>query len=287
MPIGKQQQHPEKPSNRQILENFRSQVLDKKQHTNNAIGLRLGLLKLQLDLHNAEENTKGLHATSLFDGFNNNEQAENYTPPHRPEEIKKKISETQASLAAEVQLTRLDTAKTISMWEDQTKSLDKLIKFLDRSLKSEHRATMNCLARDIKDGNLTISNAEHHGDLADKAQAMNRAGYGRDAILNNCYGLEYCFAEANFKPSSVVRSFVVSGRSKIPTLRRKVSLPGNRARVAKRMASTHGAATKAGDDGDGGDGDDGEPPRPHSSYASAPLLHSLSLTHSLIAGGAQ
>ena len=57
---------------------------------------------------------------------------------------------------------------------------------------------------------------------------------------------------------------------------------------ARRAKRASGAATKSGDDGDGGDGDDGEPPRPHSSYASAPLLHSLSLTHSpTIAGGAQ
>ena len=54
---------------------------------------------------------------------------------------------------------------------------------------------------------------------------------------------------------------------------------------ARRAHAGHGATAKSGDDGDG-DGGDGEPPRPRSARSPTPPLHH-SLTHSLIAGGAQ
>ena len=63
---------------------------------------------------------------------------------------------------------------------------------------------------------------------------------------------------------------------------RNCTLP-RRSPAPRRAKRASGAATKAGDDGDGGDG---EPPRPQTSNSPTPPLHH-SLTHSLIAGGAQ
>ena len=316
MPIGKQPQHPEKPSTHWIVNNFYHQIVDKKQHAKRALRLAQKLFGLIDAQQFAAANW------NEFDLFGDHNV--NYTTSHQLKNIKDELAKTRVSLEVEKKFTwprefffGFDGGETefyvpierpekyqddelwdewndnnvdyyyemIKVFETQIESLDKLLRFLEWSMNSASKADIKNLAREIYSGEINVWNAEEHGGIAHMAASMSESGHGKDEILGRCHGLHYCFGGDNFQPSSVVKPFV-SGRRQLPTLHRKmsVSLPGNRVRVAKRMASTHGSAIKSGDDGDG-DGD-GEPPRPQSSTPQLYLLNSLA-SHSLIAGGAQ
>ena len=123
------------------------------------------------------------------------------------------------------------------------------------------------------EGSTTFSTAWHDCDLsAGYRSLMNR-------FIKPVLWADYVTHLPPFRTCAVQ-----SGNMRVMTRSNRTLPRRSPARRAKRASS--GAATKAGDDGDG-DGGDAEPPRPRSAHSSPtpPLHHSL--THSLIAGGAQ
>ena len=311
MPIGKQQQHTARLSDYRIVDNYRRQVLDKKQHVKTAIAHAQKLSGLIHTLHFAADNQ------CEFDVFGNHNV--NYTTPHQLKKVKAEIVETRASLAGEEKYTRQvligfeqfkhDIATTptppekdededwtydnvnycdarLELFKTQLESLNKLLRFLAWSMNaaSQSQTTIKDLAQNIRDGQLNVWNAENHGVLADMAASMSDSGCETDVILSSCYGLSYYFADANFQPSSVVKPFIF--RRRRVSMPHKTPLPRNRVPVVRRR-STHGSAIKSGDDGDGDGDGDGEPPRPRSPHSPTPPLHHSLTHHSLISWGAQ